>query len=100
MIRKFLKDYYKLSESGLVKKKPAIICNDGFFLSVQANEMSYCEPQENLPDGNYESVEVYISDQKEIDLECYSNGDFCKYVPIDELEIVILKHGGIKCLKY
>lgn len=78
---------------------------DGFQLSVQAGEIYYSLPKENLADGTYESVEIGYPSHIEpllIDfMECdpYEIVDPTKtiypYVPMSVLEKVIMKHGTI-----
>lgn len=80
--------------------RPRAKCNDGFSISVQASFCHYCEPRQ---DGleEYDSVELgypsspdkliadYAEDDEDLTNTVYG------YVPIDVVEKLIEKHGGI-----
>lgn len=82
-----------------------LVCKDGFVISIQASCLHYCSPQDNLPDCNYDSVEVgYISREEPILLPWAENKDetfLTSYlnVPIKVVEQVIKAHGGIDAIK-
>ena len=79
---------------------PAIKCNDGFSISVQASERSYSTPQDNIgpwthvecgyPSDKEESIIKYASDPSHPTETVYG------WVPIELVEGIIKKHGGIK----
>jgi len=79
---------------------PRIVCGDGLTLSVQASRMHYCSPR--LDDlESYESVEIgYPSAVIEEflpfaeDEECPTSTVYAQ-VPIELVDTVITKHGGI-----
>lgn len=77
-----------------------IVCADGFDMSVQANETSYCSPRINGAD-KYEEVEVGFPSMEEPLLMDYceepSNptGTVYAWVPAQVITNVIAKHGGI-----
>lgn len=81
--------------------RPRLYCNDGYSISVQASEFHYCSPRLNgLQD--YKSVELgYPSAEDELINE-YAEDVFdytatvYGYVPIEVVEKLIEKHGGIK----
>lgn len=79
--------------------RPRIICNDGFSLSVQCSEMTYCTPRTNSK--TYQEVEVGYPSEVELVLLKYaeSREDPTKtvygYVPVELVQQVIDKHGGI-----
>lgn len=80
--------------------RPRLICKDGFSMSVQASQYHYCTPR---VDGvvEYEEVEIGPLNEKEELLIPYAeNPDetytVYPYVPIDIVNQVIEKHGGIK----
>ena len=81
--------------------RPRLYCNDGYSISVQASAFHYCSPRLNgLQD--YKSVELgYPSSEDELINE-YAEDDLdytdtvYGYVPIEVVEKLIEKHGGIK----
>ena len=81
--------------------RPRLYCNDGYSISVQASAFHYCNPRLNgLQD--YESVELgYPSAEDELINEYAEDAlDYTDtvygYVPIEVVEKLIEKHGGIK----
>lgn len=82
------------------EKRPRLCCNDGFSISVQASEFQNCCPQLNGVQ-DYESVELgFPSVEDELINEYAEDGmDYTKtvygYVPIEIVEKLIEKHGGI-----
>ena len=81
--------------------RPRLYCNDGYSISVQASAFHYCSPRLNgLQD--YKSVELgypsvedeLINEYAEDDLD-YTDTVY-GYVPIEVVEKLIEKHGGIK----
>lgn len=83
------------------ENRPRLYCNDGYSISVQASSFHYCEPRLNgIQD--YESVELgYPSEEDELINE-YAEDDLdytetvYGYVPIEIVEELINKHGGIR----
>lgn len=80
---------------------PAIVCKDGFIISVQASEYHYCSPRDN--DGPYSKFEIGYPNRKEPLLMPYAE-DKSKptdtvygYVPESVVKEVIEKHGGFAC---
>lgn len=101
-IRKFLKDTTHINpRTNKLLRRPRIICNDGFSMSVQASGACYCEPRLDLISGEYYSVEVGYPNQKEDILLQYAEDKdnptetVYGWVPIAVVESVINKHGGI-----
>ena len=82
------------------ENRERLYCNDGYSISVQASKFHYCYPRLN---GNqdYESVELgYPSSEDELINEYAEDDDYTHtvygYVPIEVVEKLIEKHGGIK----
>ena len=73
------------------ENRPRLYCNDGYSISVQASEFHYCEPRCNGVQ-DYESVELGFPS---IEDEPYTKTTY-SYVPIEIVEELINKHGGIK----
>tara|TARA_R100001082_G_scaffold97538_1_gene65446 strand:+ start:52 stop:369 length:318 start_codon:yes stop_codon:yes gene_type:complete len=79
----------------------AIVCSDGFTMSVQANEYAYCEPRCTHAE-RYDKVEVgYPSQREELLMEYAAAPRDCPtdtvyaYVPVALVYAVIVKHGGM-----
>lgn len=81
--------------------RPRVRCNDGFTISIQASYFHYCYPRETMPES-YQTVELGFPSEKEpmiMDyIECCDDDPthsvYCN-VPIDIVEKIIEKHGGI-----
>ena len=80
--------------------RPRVICADGFSISVQANEYTYCIPRITYP-GEYMAVELgYPSDPDEL-IEEYAEDQnrltdtVYGCVPIEIVDELLEKHGGI-----
>ena len=78
-------------------------CNDGFSMSVQAHYGVYCSPRVDPSEtGYYSEVEIGFPSEKEELLmgyvEDYDNptDTVYGYVPVEVVQEVIEKHGGIK----
>lgn len=82
--------------NGLVK---AVICNDGFRVSIQGSKYAYCSPRED--NSWYYNVELgFPSESDELILEYAENIDsptntVYGYVPVQIVEELIEKHGGV-----
>jgi len=79
---------------------PALQCADGFIMSVQASRMHYCQPREDMEDGDYSHWEIGFPSHPEIHLRCYYRGgdptqSIYEYVPTQVVNDIIAKHGGI-----
>ena len=80
--------------------RPRVICADGFSISVQANEYTYCSPRITYP-GEYMEVELgYPSEPDELIEEYAEDWDDLTntvygYVPIEIVDKLLEKHGGI-----
>lgn len=101
VLREWLKNTYKVNELGFLKTRPRIVCKDGFSMSVQAGFYLYSTPRADIRSGDYEEVEIGFPSEKE-DLICeYAEcpGDYTEtvypYVPVEIVEQVIEKHGGM-----
>lgn len=89
-------------DSGFNKCRPRIYCNDGFSMSVQADKVMYCIPRNTLESGEYKACEIgFPSIKEELIMEYAESADdptetvYC-YVPVELIDKVIEKHGGIK----
>ena len=62
------------------ENRPRLYCNDGYSISVQASEFHYCSPRINeFADGGFDYTDTVYG-----------------YVPIEIVEKLIEKHGGIR----
>lgn len=109
-LREWLKETYAeiegtknlLNNTVLLKVRPRIECCDGFSFSCQAGIYLYCLPMLSLEDGDYDAVELgFLSSKEELLVEYAKNsndytGTIYPYVPVDLVDDVIKKHGGIK----
>lgn len=100
-IKEWLAKPVRTTEIGFQENRPRLYCNDGYSVSVQASEFHYCSPRLNgLQD--YESVELgYPNAEDELINEYADGGDdymdtVYGYVPIEIVEKLIKKHGGIR----
>ncbi len=101
--QEYLKKHYSVKEVAnfeMVERKPLLICKDGYSISVQASEYHYCTPRINLEDGCYYSVELGFPNEYDelIDKYAEDKGSIYTvfgYVPIEVVDELITKHGGI-----
>lgn len=81
---------------------PVVKCKDGYEVSVQCQETSYCQPRLNLPDvADYESFELGYPSSIDTMLNGYAEElDTTKtvfpYVPRSVVIRLIEAHGGLK----
>lgn len=85
------------------KQIPQIVCQDGFTISVQASECHYTSPRRNFKDAiMYDKMELGFPNKEEsLILEYAENPEkptetVYGYVPVEIINEVILKHGGLK----
>ncbi|OON98609.1 MAG: hypothetical protein ATN35_04315 [Epulopiscium sp. Nele67-Bin004] len=103
-----IKEYLTIKQTDENKHKiyylrDRLTCKDGFSMSVQANKALRCTPQATLLDGEYEAVEIGFPSALEQLLVPYMDDEaktavtktIYNYVPLDVVEEVIVKHGGI-----
>ena len=84
---------------------PRITCKDGFTMSVQARDGSYCLPREDYPDTPHTHVECgYPSSKPTTEAlleyaECFGSHGYTDtvygYVPIEVVQAELDAHGGI-----
>lgn len=101
-IKEFLEKtacYEEIGENMYIQPpRPRINCKDGFSMSVQAGQFSYSIPRKDLRDGNYTHVEVGFPSKEEELLKPYSDAVY-GYVPVEVVDEIIGKHGGIDISK-
>lgn len=93
-IQEWLTKTWHKTISGIVRDK--IRCKDGFKVSVQASLWHYCTPKETLKDGSrYTHLELGYPNRTDEVIEPYRDGDVYPYVPVEKVNELIEKHGGI-----
>ena len=100
-IQEFMTKTYRVKSNGVQSLRPLLECNDGFDMSVQASRTHACTPR---MDGNieYHSVEIGFPSQEEELLIPYAHdksnliNTIYVWVPVDIVNQVIEKHGGIR----
>ena len=98
-----LEKYASMGPGRLWSSRPMIVCADDFSFSAQGSYTHYCNPK--MTQEWYESVELgFPSEVEELLLEYAEEPDtptdsVYGYVPVDVLQKVIDKHGGIDVLK-
>ena len=96
----YLQKTYKNGDEDTFRPRPRVKCADGFSISVQANEYTYCSPRITYP-GEYKAVELgYPSEPDELIEEYAEDWDDLTdtvygYVPIEVVDKLLEKHGGI-----
>lgn len=102
-VNQFLKDNFRshVTHDGelIIDNTKRLICKDGFSISVQASHFHYCEPRR---DKAWPYNEVELAFPSELDnlisdyaYECDTTNTTYAYVPIDIVNKLIEKHGGI-----
>jgi hypothetical protein len=78
---------------------PQIMCRDGFTVSVQAGEYSYCQPRNN--DGPYTHLELGFPNMPDELIQVYAEDPdqptdtVYPQVPLEVVLALIVKHGGL-----
>jgi hypothetical protein len=81
-----------------LERVPRILCADGFSMSVQADEFTYCSPRDSV--GPWDSVEIgYPSERVEKFMQWAERADdptdtVYGYVPLEVVAEVVEDHGG------
>ena len=103
-INEYIEKHANFREAGGWEIKgttPRVVCADGFSMSVQASEYSYCSPRGNRA-HNYYEMEIGFPSEMEPDIMEWAEDASCPtqtvygYVPVEVIDAVIKKHGGFK----
>lgn len=96
----FLQKYRKVMSGGYNYTRPRIKCADGFTISVQAGKGIYSDPRCDADE--YKLVELGFPSEIEESLTSYMEDyradprkTVYPYVPVDVVDEVLEKHGGI-----
>jgi len=76
-------------------RRNRIVCVDGFGMSVQGSYANYSTPKEYT--NEYESMEVGFPTEDQPELDTFES--VTGYVPIEDLQKIIDRHGGIDIIK-
>lgn len=97
-VKAFLEDTYNPNDRYFVR--PPVVCKDGFTVSIQGgDDFHYCTPRKWV--NEYEEVELGLPSEKDpLIMEYAENPDIPTrtvygWVPLDVVEKLIAKHGGI-----
>ena len=96
-IEKFIKDTFE--EKHGYCYRPRIVCNDGFNMSVQGSAGHYCTPRKTQ--DWYTNLEIGYPSEEESLINQYAEREHewtetvYGWVPIEIIQEVITKHGGI-----
>jgi hypothetical protein len=89
-----------MTKCGAVRHRPKIVCMDGFKMSVQGHEMTYSIPKK--VGIEFEAMEIgFPSQQEDLIIEFIDRPgheptqSVYGFIPINLIEQVIEKHGGI-----
>lgn len=95
-----------LRKDELIRERPyrqpisPAVCKDGFTVSIQASEYSYCSPRVT-DDVTYSSFELGFPSMDVPELAEWKDGDgddkgtVYGYVPVDVVVKLLEKHGGL-----
>lgn len=89
----------------LLSIRPRVICKDGFNVSIQASDRHYCSPRTSEVTV-YDCVELGFPSEKEDLIMDYAEDNInptdtvYTYVPIDVVDKMLEKHGGIVDIYY
>ena len=72
-------------------KRPAIVCRDGYMVSVQASEFHYCSPKATDAE-RYHSVEVWATARNDRPVTIDPEG----WVSVEKVNARIARHGGVE----
>lgn len=97
-INEFLQKYRK-TNNGLLIVRPRVRCADGYTVSVQAGEYHYCSPRADA--DHFDKVELGYPSEEDSELIDYAEDTTMLYdtvygyVPVELVDEVLVKHGGI-----
>lgn len=93
-VKEWLRETFKREPVGCLIR-PHAKCKDGFHISIQAGAYHYCAPRRDLKDCEYTLLELGCPSEWEELIEKHRVGTIYPYVPIEVVEQVVKKHGGI-----
>ena len=104
-VKEYLKRTIEKPDNGYQLIRPRVNCEDGFSVSIQASRCHYCHPRENFLE-EYDKVELgypndYMGEEFDEYAEDFDDDGVASlntvygFVPIELVEKLIEKHGGI-----
>jgi hypothetical protein len=81
-----------------LERVPRVVCADGFSMSVQADEYTYCSPRNSI--GPWNSVEIGFPSERVERFMKYAEDEsnptetVYGYVPLEVVAEVVKDHGG------
>lgn len=97
-INEFLRKY-RMQRDGIQIVRPRVKCADGYTVSVQAGEYHYCYPRADV--DHFDKVELGYPSDEDYELIDYAEDKerpcdtVYGYVPVELVDGVLAKHGGI-----
>lgn len=91
-VNEFLQKY-RVVKDGMTKMRPRVQCKDGYTVSVQAGYGYYSRPRDDA--DAYTAVELGYPSEIDPELMPYYDGSICAYVPVEIVDRLFAKHGGI-----
>ena len=99
-VKEFLRNTYIVNRKfDLQEIRPHVLCADGYEISIQAGRCAYSIPREN--DIEFDAVELGYPNMTDELIEKYAEDPgsptscIYPYVPVDIVEVLMEKHGGI-----
>jgi len=97
-VKEFLKSTFDPNDPYQVRNP--VVCADGYSVSIQGGTRThYCSPRQHV--NQYDAVELGFPSMGDDELIQYAEdqsdltGTVYGYVPIEVVEAVVAKHGGI-----
>ena len=93
----FLQKYRRV-RFGMNVTRPRVKCADGYTVSIQAGYGIYSIPREDA--DAYEAVELGFPSKVDRKLRPYASCGVYGYVPVELVDEILQKHGGISEIDY
>ncbi len=91
-VNEFLQKYRRV-RNGMNDIRPRVVCADGYNVSIQAGYGIYSSPRADA--DAYSAVELGFASHDEPELAACKEGTIYPYVPVELVDKVLTKHGGI-----
>lgn len=91
-VNEFLQKY-RAVKNGMNEIRPRVKCADGYTVSVQAGFGPYSRPRDDA--DAYTAVELGYPSEIDRELMPWYDGSIFAYVPVEVVDMVFAKHGGI-----